>query len=256
MDNSINFEFAIQAGLLMHENGAETSRVEDTMTRILKSSNVISADVFVVTTAIFASATYENTQPFTIVKNSKIKEINLQRLVLINSVSRNFVEGKIPATEALQQLHEIRDLKPYRLRIRLFASGVACFAFSAMLGSTYLDAFNSFFTGLFVFLIEYTMTTHLKIQNIFTNLICGIFIAICSTAIINFGIGQNLDKIIIGALIPLLPGVSFTSSVRDIFQGDLMSGITRMVDAIIVAVSLASGIGIFLSLWLSLGGFI
>lgn len=54
----------------------------------------------------------------------------------------------------------------------------------------------------------------------------------------------DMDKIIIGGLIILVPGIPFTTSIRDFFNGDYLSGTIRLIDALITAVCMAIGVGI------------
>ena len=49
---------------------------------------------------------------------------------------------------------------------------------------------------------------------------------------------------IIGAIMPLIPGVAFVNSVRDIAAGDYISGTIRMIDAIVTASGIAIGVGV------------
>ena len=57
------------------------------------------------------------------------------------------------------------------------------------------------------------------------------------------GVGTNLDKIIIGGIIPLVPGIALTTGIRDIAGGDYLSGTIRIMDALLVAGSIAVGVG-------------
>ena len=52
---------------------------------------------------------------------------------------------------------------------------------------------------------------------------------------------------IIGSIIPLVPGVPFTNGIRDIADGDYISGSVRLLDAILVIVSVAIGVGVVLT---------
>ena len=48
--------------------------------------------------------------------------------------------------------------------------------------------------------------------------------------------------IIIGALMVLTPGVALTMGVRDILNGDYLSGSIRLLDALLIAGSIAGGV--------------
>ena len=62
------------------------------------------------------------------------------------------------------------------------------------------------------------------------------------------GFGETLGRMVVGAVIPLIPGVSFTNGIRDIADGDYLSGTIRLLDALLVYVCIAIGVG--LAFWL------
>ncbi len=52
----------------------------------------------------------------------------------------------------------------------------------------------------------------------------------------------------------LTPGIAFTMGIRDFVQGDYLSGTIRMIDALLIAASIAIGAGLVLSLYAFLRG--
>ena len=54
----------------------------------------------------------------------------------------------------------------------------------------------------------------------------------------------SLDVVIISAIMPLVPGVTFTAAIRDTLNGDYSSGVARMAEAVVVALAVASGVGL------------
>ena len=59
---------------------------------------------------------------------------------------------------------------------------------------------------------------------------------------------------IIGTLMILTPGIAFTMGIRDFVQGDYLSGTIRMIDALLIAASIAIGTGLVLGLYSLLTG--
>lgn len=53
-----------------------------------------------------------------------------------------------------------------------------------------------------------------------------------------------VDNILIGALMTLVPGLAFTNALRDLFMGDLLSGIVRLFEATLTAIALGGGVAI------------
>lgn len=57
------------------------------------------------------------------------------------------------------------------------------------------------------------------------------------------------DKVVIGDIMPLVPGIALTTSIRDFFNGDYLSGAIHMIDAILTAFSIAVGVGAVITLY-------
>lgn len=47
----------------------------------------------------------------------------------------------------------------------------------------------------------------------------------------------------------LVPGLIITNAIRDTIAGDLVSGISRAIEAIFIAIAIAVGSGIIIKLW-------
>ena len=83
----------------------------------------------------------------------------------------------------------------------------------------------------------------------FKTLAAGAVSALLALGFTWSGAGQNSDLIIIGALMLLVPGMIFTSAMRDIMAGDTMSGISKTAEALLIGAAIALGTGA--ALWLS-----
>ena len=68
------------------------------------------------------------------------------------------------------------------------------------------------------------------------------------------GFGHSLSHMIIGSIIPLVPGLNFTNGIRDIADGDYISGSVRLLDAILVFLSIAIGVGLVLTIYRHIWG--
>ena len=54
---------------------------------------------------------------------------------------------------------------------------------------------------------------------------------------VHLGFAHRVDDIIIGAIMSLVPGVPITNAARDIVSGNVISGITRALEADLTAAS-------------------
>ena len=62
------------------------------------------------------------------------------------------------------------------------------------------------------------------------------------------------DKIIIGDIMPLVPGIVFTTSIRDFYNSDYLSGTIHLIDALLTALCIAVGVGLPIILFRYMGG--
>ena len=65
---------------------------------------------------------------------------------------------------------------------------------------------------------------------------------------VEIGVASHIDKMVIGAIMNLVPGVAITNSMRDIIAGDLLAGQAKLVEALFIATAIALGAGMVLSL--------
>lgn len=78
-------------------------------------------------------------------------------------------------------------------------------------------------------------------NQIFVNVVASFLVSLAAIALVNGHWGQDANKIIIGNIMLLIPGIALTNSLRDMISGDIMSGMLRFFDAILVAAAIAAG---------------
>jgi uncharacterized membrane protein YjjB (DUF3815 family) len=64
---------------------------------------------------------------------------------------------------------------------------------------------------------------------------------------------DNLPAILISGVSIFLPGVAITNAARDVLSGDYQSGVSRLVEALVIAVAIAVGIGAMMVVWRASG---
>lgn len=245
---------SLLAGELMLSNGAETYRVEDTMRRIMTSCGFQNSEAFVVSTGLFASVVGESGPTSSLVRITK-RTVDVDKLIQVNDVSRHFAEGRLTFEEVQSKLANIRTSPPtmnYPF-VKLFAAGLTCGGFAYLFGGNFADCLNAFLTG-FVLQVLLLQLKKSRVSDVLMHIIGGIMISFLTLTIMNLGVGKNLDFVIIGSLMLLVPGVALTGAVRDVLEGDYLSGSARLLDALTVALAIACGVGTTLKLWLHIFG--
>lgn len=246
--------FAVDVGELMLKSGAETYRVEDTILRILASHHFKKVDTFVTPTGIMATITDDAFPLCSTVRRVKNRSTRLDKIEAINQLSRDYVESKLALEEALALLDTIKHAPPYPPKVIVLTTGICSAFFSLMFGGGTIDFVLSFLTGIMVASILAALRQK-KLINYFILFLAALFVgSVVVTASFLFAGRIHVEAIVIGGIMPLVPGVAFTNAVRDTIGDELLSGISRGVEALFVAISIAAGIGISMSVGVSLGG--
>ena len=235
-------ELAFRMGETLLENGAEISRVQETMERIAQAYHVEAFNVYVLTNAIFASGVEDGIQHSVKMQYIPSTSTHLGRISAVNQLSREIVQGDRQEAEAFALLEEIRVLPYSRLPAAVLCCAVGSASFSYLFGGSWVDAAVAFFCGIALELFM-SFASHRKMSKFLSNLSASALVTLCGCAMFLLGFGDNMDKIIIGSIIRLVPGVALTTSIRDFFHGDYLSGAIRMLDAFLVGGCIAVGVG-------------
>lgn len=236
------------AGQIMLQNGGETYRVEDTVIRICKSRKAVKyADAFVIPTGIFISIDYDG-ELISYIKRIKDIGINLSKVDKVNDFSRNFVNSNMAIAKGIKELKEINKSKGYSKVTMSAFGGIASGFFSILYGGVFLDFIASFLASFFV-LFTLKSIAKLNLTFFIDNLLGAMLTSLLAYLFVQIGLGINLDKIIIGTIMPLVPGVAITNAIRDTMSGDYLSGLSKAMEAIFAALAIALGVGIILNLY-------
>lgn len=246
---------ALYAGELMMKNGAEIYRVEDTITRICKACKIPYVEVFVTPTGIFLSLDKgdADSEMFTFIKRIKGTGIDLWKISQINQFSRDFTTTDLSVDQGMDILKKISQSKPYNGWLRIFGAAFVAAFFCCMFQGEVLDFPAAFVIGGCSYILS-MLFEQLDTNYFIKGFCCTAFATFASLLFITFGLGQNENPIIIGALMLFVPGVAITNAIRDFLAGDMLSGLARIAEAFCIALSLATGAGVVLRLWVMIGG--
>lgn len=236
-------EAALQAGHLLLENGAEISRVEETMERICRHYGVQSGNAFVLTNGIFATVGSRNESFFAKVEHIPVSGTHLDRVAAVNQLSREIEEGRYSVREVSERLDFIRNMPGKTKLMQVLASGCGSAAFCYLFGGSVWDSLVAFSAGTLLYLyVLYVSGPYLS--KIVANISGGALVTVICCLMYVLEAGQHLNFMVIGSIMPLIPGVPFTNAIRDIADGDYISGSVRMMDALLVFFSIAIGVGV------------
>ena len=240
-------DLALMAGHILLENGAEIYRVEETIDRICGYYGVNSENAFVLSNGIFLTAGSARESFFAKVQHIPVSGTHLNKVAAVNQLSREIVEGRHTIQDAYRILEEIRTMPGKKRWMQTLASGVGSAAFCIFFGGTFGDSLAAFAAGICLYLyVLWLSVPHLS--KIVGNIGGGALVTVVCCLLYLMGVGENLNFMMIGTIMPLVPGVAFTNSIRDVADGDYISGSVRMLDALLVFFCIAIGVGIGFSL--------
>ena len=231
---------ASEAGHILLENGAEISRVEETMERIASHYGVDSKSFFVLSNGIFTTSSFNK---YANVEFIPFKGTQLDKVVAVNQLSRDIVAGEYSLEDARAKLREIRTMKPHPRWEQVLASALGSAGFCIVFGGGLLDCAASFVCGILLWLFVLYVTAP-YMSKIVGNIVGGFFVTALCILFYHIGFGKSLPNMIIGAIIPLIPGVPFVNGVRDVANEDYIAGATRLLDAMLVFFCIAAGVAL------------
>lgn len=252
-NNREALDAAALAGDILLASGAEIFRVEETIFRIAQAYGVESSDAFVLSSGIFLTAGSEKEKDFARVRHIPLSAARLDRVTAVNQLSREIVEGKHTPAQAKERLLEIQRMpvKPRLHQIAASGVGSACFCF--LFGGDLADSAVAFASGLTLYAYLLLLVRG-RLSKIAANISGGALVTLFCILLFRLGLGHHLGQMIIGSIIPLVPGVAFTTAIRDIADEDYIAGAVRLLDALLVTFCIAMGVGLVMMAYHSFAG--
>ncbi len=220
--------------------GAETFRIEETVTLVLKAYDV-DAEVFVIPNCMHISIEPIVGRPITRMRRIGYHGNDLDGVEIYTGLSRAICNHR-PDPETAQKwlLEAGKRRRSYSLPWYLLGDFLGAAGFCVFFGGTAMDALCSGICGILVGLVLKFMD-RLRSNQFFSTITAAFLMSLLAYGLNAAGISGNPDCVSIGALMILVPGLLFTNAMRDIIYGDTNSGINRIVQVLLIAVAIALG---------------
>jgi uncharacterized membrane protein YjjP (DUF1212 family) len=244
-------EIALSAGQMLISNGAEAYRVEETIERICKAFS-LECECMVTAKGVFISVVDHNEEKITSLKKIRTRKVDLYRIELINSFSRNIQHGDMSYEEAKKILKDIEGAPYFSFPVRLFAASMTSFIYALFFNGTIYDSIISAVISMGIYyMLE--KVSGIGFFQFFEYFFSGFIIGTVSSLMERIIPFVNKDNITTGAIMILLPGVALTNGIKDIIYGDFNSGIAKFGEAMLVITAVGAGIGTALALKVGVG---
>ncbi len=237
------------AGEILLTNGAEIARVEDTVLRLLAAFNIHKASVYVVSNALFITISVQDGHDVTAVRNLPLSDVHLGRIDAVNSLARELTQTPTEnIADVMERLKQCESLPESNKALQLAAGGIAGATFCVLSGGVWQDAVCALCIGVMLQVYQlYQKKARFPffISSIFSSLL----VTTLAVFVVNMNFGSSLPNIITGSITSLLPGIAITTSARNFFSGDYLSGYIHLIHALLKAACLATGVVLALQFW-------
>lgn len=238
-----------EIGYLLLKHGAEIYRVEESLKRMCEGFGFQNIEVFAIPSYFTISLTLHDGTPYHSSKRSRMNRFHLDHLYELNCLVRKISNQDIEYHEIEKEIDKIKS-QPLNLPLILIGYVVSAAMFCVFFGGGVVEAIVSGIIGFILYYFIYLME-RLNINGIVRTLLSSMILATLAIICHKIHIISNLQSVITGSLMLLVPGIAITNSLRDIIGGDYISGLSRMIEAILIAASIAIGVGIMMMI---LGG--
>lgn len=231
---------AMDIGEQLLVSGAEIHRVEESIHRMCSAFGFARTDVFIITSSMVVTAyTHDNT-PYTQTRRITTATIDIERIHRLNALSRKICSTKMTEEEIRKDLSDAVACKRYGFWTELLCYMTIAGAFTLFFGGTVTETLISLLVGgivrIGILLWELAVD-----RPIFTKFMSAVVATALAFAAMKLGWISSVDKIIIGNIMTLIPGIGLTVALRDLFTGDSIAGLLRTIEAILTALAIAAG---------------
>ena len=231
---------ALDVGEKMLICGAEVGRVEAAIGYICTAYGCRRADVFTITSSIVLSVEDAQGVHGTQTRRITATRTNIERLHRLNDLSRRICRDTPDYETVCRELAQLDKAPAYPLWLEVLASGLIGLSFAVFFGGNLWDGLVAAVLGCGLRLTTWLLQKA-SMNQIFTNVVASFLLSLCAILLVRFGMGCDANKIIIGNIMLLIPGIALTNSLRDLISGDIMTGLLRFLDAVLVAAAIAAG---------------
>ncbi len=234
---------AMDIGKSMIKCGAEINRVEETIMRVCRAYGMTQTEVFSIISMINVTATDSEGKTFSQMRRVYSYSTDFSRLEQLNSLSRRICGTGLSVDEAKAQLDEITgERKRFHITACL-GSMLAAGGFTVFFGGTWLDCLAAMPIAVMIYLMNTLIKTR-GMNKLFYTALCSALSGFLALLFVRIGFGNNADMIMIGDIMLIIPGLMLINSIREMLCGDLMSGLLRMTESIVLSMSIACGFAV------------
>ncbi len=241
-DNDLLLKNISEIGRLLLKHGAEIYRVEESLERMCQSYDFQDIGVFALPSYFTLSVTFQDGTTSSITKRTTQNRNNLDAIYELNNLVRYICAHQPDHQYIARQIQKIKAQQP-NMYLVFLGYGLGSGAFALFFGGTRAEFV---FAGIIGFIVYFFIWIQeiLKINALIRTLLTSMLISFLAQMIHSWQWISQVDALTVGCLMVLVPGMAITNSLRDIIDGNYVSGQARLSEAFFIATSIAVGVGL------------
>lgn len=229
-----------ELGRLLMSSGAEIFRVEESVNRLL-SAYGLEPQVFAIPNCLIVSLTTPQGHPITRMYRIPAHGTDIELLERCNQLCRQLCQAPPSVDEAQALVDALPERRVYSAGVVLAGHVLAASFFALFLGGGLADGFAAAFCGLAVSLLMMYGQRLTGSNLFFRTAVSAAAAAGLALMLVQAGVGNSVEAVTIGPLMLLVPGMALTNAMREIMGGDIISGVNRTAEVLLVAAAIALG---------------
>ncbi len=234
------FGYVMDIGEQMLISGAEVHRVEESINRMCHALGALRVDVFIITSSMVVTIHANDGNTYTQTRRVTTTNFDFQKLHYLNCLSREICEKKLTEQEIERKLTTSISYKRFPVWVEIICYMVIAGAFTLFFGGNIIEALISLLIGAVV-RISLFFSEKIIFNKIFNKFFATVIITLGAFLMVELGWITSVDKVIIGNIMTLIPGIGLTNAIRDLFTGDSIAGLLRSIEAVLTALAIAAG---------------
>ena len=243
MDYDVLLEGCCEMGVQLLRYGAEIYRAEDTVRRLLAAYG-LEGEVFAIPNCLIVSITDPEGRAHTRMRRVPMSSVDVYGIERFNALSRRLCAAP-PGDpgEILEQCRaEEAAVTPFPLGAQLFGYFLGAFFFALFFSGGLMEAVAGGFAGLAAGVCV-ILLGRLHANFFISTMVSAFAMALVACLPLAADIPLNIDAAVTGAIMVLVPGLVFTNFMSNLLTGDVISGVSTFVRAVLTAVAIALGTG-------------
>lgn len=235
-------------------NGGEIFRANEAMQHAAEILKLQQFNAYVIANGIFSTAVVDGSFYSSKISYVPLAPTMLCRVDALNELSRRIAAGVCGPEEIRKELERIENMQPYGKGAQILASGIGSSSFCYLFNGSIIDSAAAFFAGILLYLFFIYAVPKVSLSRIMRNILGSALVAFFCCVSYGAGFGDSLDRMMIGAIFPMVPGVPLTNAIRNFMENDYLSGLIRLADAFLTAGSIAIGVGVVMQIFEAAAG--